>query len=190
MQLRSITTPEQSAFSEPKRIIAQLGLAEGHQVADFGAGSGHYSIEAGRRVGHTGRVFAIDIQQNLLARIKNLANAERLNNIHILWGDIEEVGGTKLKDASMDVVLLCNILFQTDHKGNILTEAKRVLKRTGRLLAVDWTDSFAGTGPAPHDIVTESDARGLFTQAGLVVDRAVPAGAHHWGLILRNATKM
>src|SRR3989344_463932 len=173
------------SFSEPRKIIAELGLAEGHTLADFGAGSGHYAIEAGRRVGHTGKVYAIDVQQDLLARVKNLANAERVRSVEIIWGDIEKVGGTKLKDGAVDVVLLCNILFQLAKRGNVLTEAKRVLKDKGRVVAIDWTDSFGGLGPAASDIVTEKEARELFEQSGFTVEKAISAGAHHWGLILR-----
>jgi len=173
------------AFSDPRKVVPQLGLAEGLQVADFGAGSGHYAIAAAKAVGHTGKVYAIDIQQNLLARIKTLAAAENLRNVHIVSGDIETVGGTKLRDGVVDAVLLANVLYQTDHKGNVLAEAKRVLHSKGRIFVIDWTDSFGGLGPHPSDVVTEKQAREELGQAGFTVEKSFAAGAHHFGLIAR-----
>ena len=190
MELRTIKAPAGSgggggAFSDPRKNIAVMGLAEGLIVADFGAGSGHYSIAAAKAVGHSGKVYAIDIQQALLLRLKAAAGAEQVRNIEILRGDIEQVGGTKLREKMVDVVLLANILFQVDHKGNLLAEAKRVLKEKGRLFAIDWTDSFGGLGPPPSDVVTGQEASELFTQAGFTVEKRFDAGAHHWGLLAR-----
>ncbi len=57
-------------FSDPKNNIMRLGLTDGMLVADFGTGSGHYAIEASRIVGNSGRVYAIDIQQALVKKVK------------------------------------------------------------------------------------------------------------------------
>ena len=199
MELRTIRNPaipaarpgregggtERGHFSDPRMVVPRLGLAEGMKVADFGAGSGHYSLEAAKAVGHTGLVYAVDIQQNLLARLKSHAAAARLRNVHPIWGDIEQVGGTRLRDGAADAVLLANVLFQVDHKGNLLSEAKRVLHPKGRLFVIDWTDSFGGLGPPPADVVTESEAREMLGQAGFSVEKNFPAGEHHFGLIAR-----
>jgi ubiquinone/menaquinone biosynthesis C-methylase UbiE len=173
------------AFSEPRSNVAKMGLSEGLVVADFGAGSGHYSIAAARAVGHSGRVYAIDIQKELLTRIKNLAAAERVRNVQVLWGDIDEPGGSKLREGSADVVLLSNTLFQVEHKDALLTEAKRVLRPKGRLIVIDWTDSFGGLGPAPKDVVTEREAHAMLTKAGFSIEKSFDAGAHHFGVIGR-----
>lgn len=188
MELKAIRKPEssgQGAFSDPRKVVPLFGLAEGLQVADFGAGSGHYSVAAARAVGHSGKVYAIEIQEGLLARLKNLAAAENLHNLLPIRGDIEQVGGTKLRDGAVDAVMLCNVLYQTDHKGNVLSEAKRVIHPKGRLFAVDWTDSFEGLGPPPSDVITEAEAREEISQAGFVVEKIISAGEHHWGIIAR-----
>ena len=67
-------------------------------VADLGAGSGHYTLAAAKKVGESGRVYAIEVQKDLLTRIKNLAQTEHINNVEVIWGDVENRGGTKLKD--------------------------------------------------------------------------------------------
>ena len=170
-------------FSNPKNNIKQLGLREGMLVADFGSGSGHYAIEASKIVGESGRVYAIDIQQALIKKIKNLATAEHRGNVDVLWGDIEQVGGTKLGDESVDVVIIANDLFQVEEKNNVIAEAKRILKPEGKALAVDWSDSFGGIGPASEDVVIESEARKMFSENGFELMDRFDAGKYHYGLI-------
>ena len=98
-------------FSDPSKNVAKLVLTDGMKVADFGCGSGHYSFAAARRVGSRGRVYAIDVQKDLLDKLKVQASHERLTNIDIVWGNFDEVGGTNLADAIVDAVIISNVLF-------------------------------------------------------------------------------
>lgn len=174
-------------FSNPKNNIIQLGLVEGMSVADFGSGSGHYAIEASRIVGESGRVYAIDIQQALVKKIKNLTVTEHRNNIDVLWGDIEQIGGTKLSDESVDAVIIANDLFQVENKNNVLKEARRILKPKGKAMVVEWADSFGGIGPRMEDIIRETEARDMLSENGFEFVQRFDAGEHHYGLIF---TKM
>lgn len=172
-------------FSNPQNNIKQLQLTEGMSVADFGSGSGHYVISASERVGESGRVYAIDIQKTLLQKVKNLAEKENKYNIDILWGDIEQLGGTKLRDSSMDAVIIANTFFQTENKHNTMAEARRVLKQNGKLMFVDWSDSFGGIGPSPESIVKESEVENMFTNNSFELINRFDAGKHHYGLIFK-----
>ncbi len=171
--------------SDPIKNIDSLGLDKGMQVADFGAGAGFYALLAARAVGEKGKVYAVDIQKDLLARLKNQAGKEHVLNIEIIWGDLEVVGGTKLRDASVDRVLIANILFQVEKKENLAKEALRILKVDGKVLLIDWKDSFGGLGPHQKDIFTAAKAKEIFLAAGFVFDREIPAGDHHYGLVFK-----
>jgi ubiquinone/menaquinone biosynthesis C-methylase UbiE len=160
-------------------------LGEGMRVADLGAGSGAYTFAAAAIVGDTGRVFAVDVQKDLLSRIKNTAKGNGLYNIEVIWGNSEKLGGTKLREASIDVVIAANILFQIEHKEDFLNEIKRILKMRGKALVVDWSGSFGGMGPHPQALVTEEKAKELFESAGLSYEKTINAGEHHYGLIFR-----
>jgi len=120
------------AFSDPQKNIQQFGIGEDWQVADFGIGSGVYTLLAARKVGPDGRVYAIDIQKNLLERIKKEAEEEGLLNVEIIWGDVEKTNGSKLKDGSMNAVIATNILFQAEDKRRVVQEIGRVLKTRGK----------------------------------------------------------
>ena len=168
-------------FADPSGNLAQFGLTEGQFVADFGAGSGHYSFAAARAVGSTGRVYAVEVQKDLLDRLKKQAREEGLGNIEIVWGDIERLGGVKIRDHLVDAVILSNVLFQIGDKQGLVQEVSRVLKPKGRVLIIDWSDSFNNMGPSEDSIFKAPDARLLFEGNGYVFEQNIEVGAHHYG---------
>lgn len=172
-------------FAHPRTNIQKFNLQESMRVADFGAGIGSYTLPAAEFVGVTGRVYAIDIQQDLLQKIRSTANSEGCTNIELIWGDIEAVGGTALPDESVQRVIMSNILFLAQHKHILIQEAFRILKQNGKVLLVDWKDSFGGAGPKKESLVSVVDAKKLFADEGFVVDEEIDPGFHHYGIIFK-----
>ncbi len=173
------------AFIEPAKVIAYFELRPDSQVADFGAGTGTYALAMSRAVLPNGKVYAVDVQKELLITLKNSIQSEHIGNIELLWGDLETLGGSKIADQVVDFVLLSNILFQTKAGYQLALEAKRVLKPGGRVAIIDWTDSFGGLGPTPDMVVNADEAKKIFESAGFRFDKEFPAGDHHYGLILK-----
>jgi len=172
------------AFSDPQVNIDQLGLREGDLVADLGAGTGAYTIAAARVVGDSGRVYAVEVQKELLKNVKEAAARERLGNVEVIWGDIERAGKTKIRDNIIDAVVVANVLFQVEDRTGFLGEIKRILKSKGKVLAVDWEESFGGMGPQSEDVISHDRARTLFEDAGFSFIKNINAGDHHWGFLL------
>ena len=172
-------------FKDPETVLDQLVLGEGRVVADFGAGSGAYALSAARRVGETGKVYAVDIQKNLLERFKNIAKAARIHNVEIIWGDIEKSAGTKIKNGVVDVAIISNVLFQNEDKSAVAREAHRVLKNGGRALVVDWSETSGALGPSADHLVPQKEARDVFERNGFSHERDISAGEHHYGMIFR-----
>ena len=172
-------------FSDPIKNVESSGIQPGMEVADFGSGSGHYSMAVARLLASTGKVYAIDINKDVLTKLKNNSVKEGLYNIEVIWGDIDKLGGTKLRDFSVDFVFLCNILFQLENKETVVKEIKRILKPGGRVLVLDWSDSFGGLGPKKDVVVPQAVAVNLFEKDGFHLDREISAGEHHYGLIYK-----
>ena len=126
-------------FADPATNVAKLGVIDGHKVIDLGAGSGFYSIEVAKKVGASGRVYAVDVQKNLLERLRSVASNQGIKNIEVVWGNAENIGGTKLREAIADRVIASNILFQIEKPDEFCLEIKRVLKPGGKVLIVDWS---------------------------------------------------
>jgi len=173
------------AFSEPQKNIQQFGIQEGWIVADLGCGPGYYVLATASRVGENGRVYAIDIQKELLKKVNSEAKDKALTNVEIIWGDIEKERGTKLADNSVHAAIIANTLFLVENKEACAKEAYRIVRSNGRVLIVDWVDSFGGAGPMPTHIVKEEDMRTIFENVGFSFEENIDAGSHHWGIIMR-----
>ncbi len=170
-------------FSNPEKILIQFGVSKGTSVADFGAGTGFYAKLLAEKVGETGKVYAIDVHKDMVRKLGR--EAEGIANLEAVWGDLEHEGGSGLPDDSIDVVVIANTLFSLENKEAVAKEAKRVLRKKGRVLLVEWADSFAGLGPHSDHVVTEEKATKIFTDAGFVLDHEIEAGEHHYGLVFR-----
>ncbi len=171
-------------FTKPELNIGALGLREGDVVADLGSGTGAYTMLLAEKVGKSGRVYAVEIQQDFFTNIKNAAAERGLKNVEVIWGDIERLGGTKIKDAVADAVVVSNVLFQAEDKAGILREARRILKDGGKLLLIDWSSSFNNLGPTKNMIVPAEVARALCEKEGFAFKREVTAGDHHYGFVM------
>ncbi|MEK9147577.1 MAG: methyltransferase domain-containing protein [Patescibacteria group bacterium] len=129
-------------FLNPEKIINELDIiTSGMSVADFGSGSGYFTIPLSYKVGDSGSVYAIDILENRLNLIENQAKSKNISNINIISANLEVLGGTNLDNNSLDAVLVANILFQSDKKIDIIKEAKRVLISGGYLIIIDWLNN-------------------------------------------------
>ena len=173
------------SFLNPARALHAAKLHEGLRVADFGAGSGFFTRAAARLVGPQGLVWAVDVHQELLPRIKNLALQEGLHNIEVVHGNVEQSKGSHLPADNFDLVIVANLLFAAEHKDALAREAHRVLRKGGHVLVIDWCDSFSGMGPHKDHVVTADHAQTLFELNGFTHASAVPAGDFHWGFLAR-----
>lgn len=171
-------------FVIPEVVSTHFHLRDGDVVADFGAGSGHFARVLSRLVG-PGKVYALEIQKNLVETVGDMARRENLGNVEVVWCDLEVEGGTKLRDGSLDAGIVVNSLFQFEDRAAAMQEMVRTLRSGGKLFVIDWSESFGGMGPAPSDILEEHDARSLAESAGLVFERTFDAGGHHYGLAFR-----
>lgn len=177
------THTEVIAFAHPHRNVAALGIEPGMHVADFGAGSGAYVFALAEAMQGEGKVFAIDVQQDLLRRIHNEAHRRHFKNVHIIWGDLERAGAAKLADGTIDLVLISNLLFQVEDKQAVVREAMRILAPGGKVALIDWSESFGGMGPRKQDVVSREEGVALLAREGFTEAAPFSAGAHHWGLI-------
>lgn len=170
-------------FADPKSNVLQLGLRDGMKIADLGAGSGHYAIAAAHAVGKDGRVYAVDVQEDVLAHVRDSAHRAGVRTIDTVWGNLEKAGGTKLRDSAMDGVILSNVLFQLEDPKPAATEAKRIIKPGGKVLVIDWAGSYGGMGPTAAHVMPEHKAEELFITGGFHKLKSFRAGPHHYGIV-------
>ena len=173
------------SFSDPKRNIEQFGLDEGMEVADFGAGAGYLAVEAAEAVGTDGAVYVIDVQKELLTKATHLAEDHHLHTITFIHGNLEAEHGSTLPDESVDAVVISNVLFQVENKNAVFLEAHRILRSGGKLLVIDWRESFDGLGPQAEHVLREEDVRIIAKNCSFTHMKDIDAGVYHYGLIYK-----
>ena len=172
-------------FINPDEVVKGLNIQSGFKVADFGSGSGYFALIIARIVGPDGLVTAVDVLQNKLDTVKTAAQSQGLYNINYVRGDLEVAGSSQLGAESQDMVLLANILFQSQKKTEIIAEARRVLKPGGELVVIDWlVDSNFGSKDAGWKISKE-EAQVLISGLGFSLVKELAAASNHWGLLFR-----
>lgn len=172
-------------FVVPEVVVSHFHVREGDMLADYGAGTGYFLPALAAAVGPTGRVYAVEIQKNLVESLGALVRTKHLDQVQVLWGDLEEKNATKIPTNAVDIGILVNTLFQIEDTDGAIAEITRTLRPGGRLVVIDWSESFGGLGPQPSAIVSETAARALFESAGYTLETTFPAGGHHYGIIFR-----
>jgi ubiquinone/menaquinone biosynthesis C-methylase UbiE len=170
-------------FSDPKKNIGEMFVAEGMTVADFGAGSGFYSLALADKVGPYGMVHSIDIIPENLSKLQYEAEHRGLKNINLIHTDLEGPQGSSVQGMSADRVVVSNILFQTDHPEKIVKEAKRILKHDGKVAVIEWISSLDRIGPHPDNIMSKQKTIDMFVTEGFELEKDFDAGSHHYGLL-------
>jgi len=165
-------------FLNPQQILKQLKLRKNMIAVDFGCGSGSWVLPLAETL-EDGKVYAIDILEEPLSALEGKAKAQNLDNIETVLADIEK--GSKLEDGIADLVLMTDLLFETEDDRVVFEEAKRILKKGGRILVVDWKKDVA-LGPKQGRVLP-SEIKKIAEEIGLKTEREFEAGIYHFALI-------
>lgn len=114
-------------------FLKDIGIKKGQAVLDFGCGVGHYTIPAAKVVGEKGKVYALDENGKALDELIRIAKSESLKNIEPIKTSVKLK--IPMKNESVDVVLLYDVLHYVDERRKIIDEVYRVMK-SGGLLSV------------------------------------------------------
>ncbi len=116
------------------RVMDLLNVRAGARVADIGAGSGWFSVRAARRVGPSGEIFAVEINREYLAHIRERAAQEKLTNIRTILGRGND---PLLAPASVDAVLLLKTYHEIAQPGELMRHVREALRKGGRVGIID-----------------------------------------------------
>ena len=117
------------------KLVESLKLKPGQVVADIGAGSGVISTMISPQVGPTGKVLAVDIQDEMLALIREKSKQRNITNIEPVLGTVKS---PELKPNSVDLALMVDVYHEFSHPYEMILELSRALKPGGRLVFVEY----------------------------------------------------
>ena len=155
--------PDRDAWQMPDEVMDALAIADGAVVADLGAGGGWFTVRLARRVGPTGRVYAQDIQPQMIESISRRVSREGLTNVRTVLGTADD---PRLPGA-LDAVLIVGTYPEFSDPVTLLRRVAASLKPGGRLGIVDFTLEGGGPGPPlderiePQEVIANAGRAGL-----------------------------
>lgn len=119
----------------PETALDKIGIKPGMVVADVGAGVGYFSLRVAKRVGAEGKVYAVDVQPEMLAILKDRAAKARVLNITPILGSESD---PHLPAASCDLILMVDVYHELSQPQRMLQKMKQALKSDGRLVLLEY----------------------------------------------------
>jgi ubiquinone/menaquinone biosynthesis C-methylase UbiE len=123
------------AVQRPEHVLDVLGVRRGQTVADVGCGSGYFTMHLAKRVGSEGRVYATDLQPEMLALLKKKTDAEHVTNVVPVLATEDD---SKLPKGALDLVMLVDVYHEVPKPPVTLAQLKDALKPDGRLALVEY----------------------------------------------------
>ena len=137
-------------WNRPSDVIGALAVSTGGTVADVGAGAGYFTLKLSRAVGPSGTVYAVDIDQTTVRDLQKRIAAERLNNVKVSQGRLDDPG---LPVGALDAVLISDAYHEMIEHKAILRAIRLALKPSGRLVILE--KMVAKDEGKPRDIQTQ-----------------------------------
>jgi predicted methyltransferase len=154
----------------PAQALALIGVLPGMVVADVGAGSGYMTTRLAALVGPTGKVFATDIQPQMLRIIQRKSQAEHLANIDLILGTDTD---SNLPAGRVDLALLVDVYHEFSHPQEMLRSIRRALKDGGELVLVEYRTEDSTIPIAPTHRMSVADVRKEVEAEGFTFDRLI-----------------
>jgi SAM-dependent methyltransferase len=126
--------PSRATEERPDLLVEELHLQHGMTVADIGAGSGYLSRRMVPLVA-PGRVFAVDVQPEMVALLTELSHRSEFKNITPIQGDADDV---KLPPASVDLAVLVDVYHELAYPYEVMRSLVRALKPGGQVVLVEY----------------------------------------------------
>lgn len=126
---------ERESEENPTKAVDLLALKPGMVVADIGAGVGYYSLRLAQKVGTTGKVYANEIQPEMLTLLKKRMRDAKVGNVEMILGTERD---PKLPEKSCDMILMVDVYHEFSHPQEMLVKLREALKDDGRLVLLEF----------------------------------------------------
>ena len=161
-----LESEDRKALQNPDEILGAVDLQLNWVAADLGCGSGYFTVPLSFKVR---KVYAIDVQKEMLSFLEDKIKRLKVKNIELLLSDSDEI---PLEDECVDFLMSVNTLHEFGDRKGMICEMKRVMKRGGRLLVVDFKKEETGFGPPVGIRVLKERAITLFDGKGFALSKS------------------
>jgi arsenite methyltransferase len=127
--------PGRDDWQKPEEVVAALELAPGDVVADLGSGGGYFTYPMAEAVGASGHVYALDVDESLLAYIASQSEKRGLLQVETILAPEDGLG---LPDGSVDLIFLSNVYHHLPDPVTYFRKARATLRPGGRIAVVEF----------------------------------------------------
>ncbi len=127
--------PEREREEMPNRLVELLKLKDGDVVADIGIGTGYIARRISPKIGDTGTIYGVEIQQEMLDILAEKMAGEGITNIKGVLGTITD---PKLPPESVDLAIMVDVYHEFSHPYEMMQNICRALKPGGRVVFVEY----------------------------------------------------
>ncbi|HXX88205.1 MAG TPA: class I SAM-dependent methyltransferase [Candidatus Acidoferrum sp.] len=173
---------ERKEWQNPEAILVSVGLQPGFTFMDVGCGDGFFTLPAARIVGNKGRVYALDVDEDAIGRLRERASQEDLVNLTLEVGEAEKL---ILCEGCADIVFFGIVLHDFKSAAKVLSNARKMLKRDGKLVDLDWKKKPMEFGPPLRIRFSEEEATSLIETAGFKIEELWTNEPFHYVIIAK-----
>jgi ubiquinone/menaquinone biosynthesis C-methylase UbiE len=127
--------PEREREENVTKMIESLDIKEGQIVADFGAGTGHHTVKLAKLVGDKGKVYAVDVQKEMIAMLDKRLKNEKITNVKTIHNTEKD---PKLPAGEVDMIMMADVYHELSYPYEVTLELVKALKPGGRLVFVEF----------------------------------------------------
>jgi len=154
----------------PELLLRELALAPGMTVADIGAGTGYYTWQLAKQVGPGGRVYAVDVQPEMIRMLDSQMAKRGVRNVVSVLGSETTV---KLPPASVDLAIMVDVYHELAYPSEVLDSIVDALKPGGRVVFVEYRAEDPSVAIKPLHKMSERQVRREATAHGLKWERSI-----------------
>lgn len=164
----------------PKQTLINLHLHKGDIMADIGCGIGYFSIPASKIVGNSGKIFAIDIQPEMLHDVEVETRENNISNIEIV---LTEGNNLRLEDNKVNFAFVSNVLHEIEEKEIFLNEVKRIISPDGKIALVEWQKISSDFGPPIEHRLDRMDLIKMLDSLEFSTIETIDLGEDFYGIV-------
>jgi ubiquinone/menaquinone biosynthesis C-methylase UbiE len=142
--ISALESSERDSYQKPEEVLEALQLKTGEVIADIGAGSGYFSFRLAREVGESGKVYAVDINPDMILHMNRRSREASIDNIVTILSDPDD---PLLREDIVDRVFICNTWHHIDAQKKYLSLLRKSLKPNGQIIMIDFEKKELPVGP-------------------------------------------
>ncbi len=133
--IRRMESGDRSVWQKPDEVVAALNLKPGERIADVGCGPGYFTLPLAEAVGPTGKVWAVDIEAEMLDRLRERIAEGDLSNIE---PQLVPENDPMLPAGEVDTILIVNTYHHFSYRPVYVSKLRRALAPGGRIVIIDF----------------------------------------------------